>query len=226
MLLHAENISVEGILENISLTIMPGQIVTIIGPNGAGKTTLIKALLDLLPITQGKLWKKNGCRIGYMPQSLEINALMPLRVKDFLKLALPIQDQEEILAPVGIAHLLDKSFHTLSGGEVQRVLLARALLIQPDILVLDEPAQGVDILGQAELYRIITQFRDKLGYGVLLVSHDLHLVMSASDLVICLNHHVCCSGHPDAVRQDLQYQKLFPEDALSPYTHYHDHHHA
>jgi zinc transport system ATP-binding protein len=228
-LLQADNITIKNrhnrILDNVSFTVMPGQILTIIGPNGAGKTTLLKAILGLVPMSSGTLWKKEGLRIGYMPQRLDLNPLLQLSVADFLKLAEPSIDGDaiaSILEEVGAVSLQTRFMAQLSGGELQRVLLASTLLIEPDLMVLDEPAQGVDVVGQAELYRLITAARERRGCSILLVSHDLHLVMSASDHVICLNHHVCCSGHPDTVRQDANYQSLFP---LIPYVHHHDHHH-
>jgi len=236
-LLRADNLSIKyrnhHILDNVSFEVRPQQILTIIGPNGAGKTTLLKAILGLIPSSGGTLWKKEGLRIGYMPQRIDLNPLLQLSVKDFLHLAEPRADLKKlqaVLKEIGVASLLDRFMSQLSGGELQRVLLASTLLIEPDLLVLDEPAQGVDVVGQAELYRLIKAARERRGCSVLLVSHDLHLVMSASDHVICLNHHICCSGNPDAVRQDANYQSLFPQvtpglEGLAPYVHHHDHHH-
>lgn len=215
------------ILEDVSLTLMPGKIMTLIGPNGAGKTTLLKVLLGLTPISRGKLTRKSDLRIGYMPQKLEINPTLPMSVERFLSLATsertskiqPLMDT--CLKEVGAYALKHTQLKVLSGGEMQRVMLARALLIAPDLLVLDEPMQGVDVLGQEELYQLIAQIRDNRGCAVLLVSHDLHLVMAASDEVICLNTHVCCSGHPSKVSADPMYQRLF----VAPYKHKHDHRH-
>lgn len=233
MLLRAENLTIKyrarSVIENVSFQVRSQQILTIIGPNGAGKTTLLKALLGLIPLSAGILWKKEGLRVGYMPQRLDLNPLLQLCVQDFLHLAEPAAETSalrKVMQEVGIEPLEGRFMAQLSGGELQKVLLASTLLIEPDLMILDEPAQGVDVVGQAELYRLITSAREQRGCSILLVSHDLHLVMSASDHVICLNHHVCCSGHPDAVRQDTHYQSLFPEaDGLAPYIHHHDHHH-
>ena len=215
------------ILENVSLTLMPGKIITLIGPNGAGKTTLLKVLLDLIPVTTGKLSRKAGLKIGYMPQKLELNPTLPMTVERLLSLGTsertskiqPLIDR--CLKEVGALGLKHSFLTVLSGGELQRVMLARALLISPDLLVLDEPMQGVDVLGQEELYQLIANIRDKRGCAILLVSHDLHLVMAASDEVVCLNVHVCCSGHPNQVTADPSYRELF----IAPYKHEHDHRH-
>lgn len=215
------------ILEDVSLTLMPGKITTLIGPNGAGKTTLLKVLLGLMPVSAGTLTPKPGLKIGYMPQKLDINPLLPLSVEGLLclnsaKRLSRIQPLiNACLAEVGAGTLKHRRLSVLSGGEMQRVMLARALLAEPDLLVLDEPMQGIDILGQEELYHLIARIRNRRGCGVLLVSHDLHLVMAASDKVICLNTHVCCSGHPDQVTADPAYQGLF----VAPYRHIHDHRH-
>lgn len=218
------------VLHNISLTLMPGQIITLIGPNGAGKTTLVKMLLGLLKPDTGTISRQAGLRVGYMPQKLHLAPTMPLSVKDFLSLAVHarIENREKALQEVGAAHLLQAQVHDLSGGELQRVLLARALIQDPQLLVLDEPVQGVDINGQAELYRLITRIRDAHGCGVLMVSHDLHLVMSATDEVLCLNQHICCHGHPEQVSNDPAYLELFGRrqaETLAVYHHHHNHKH-
>jgi zinc transport system ATP-binding protein len=218
---------VKVILEDVSLSLMPGKIMTLIGPNGAGKTTLLKVMLNLIPVSRGKLIRKSGLKIGYMPQKLDINPTLPMTVERLLSLGTPertskIQSQiDNCLKEVGAFALKHSRLTVLSGGEMQRVMLARALLISPDLLVLDEPMQGVDVLGQEELYQLIAKIRDNRGCSVLLVSHDLHLVMAASDEVVCLNTHVCCSGHPSKVSVDPSYQKLF----VAPYKHDHDHLH-
>jgi zinc transport system ATP-binding protein len=218
------------ILNHVSLQIAAGQIVTLIGPNGAGKTTLVKIALGLLPATQGIVTRAQGLRIGYMPQRLRLETTMPLSVQRFLQLV-PAATAPRIgaaLDEVGAAGLVKSSLQDLSGGEMQRILLARALLRQPQLLVLDEPTQGVDLKGQAELYRLITQIRDRHRCGVLLVSHDLHLVMSATDEVICLNQHVCCHGHPEQVSNDPVYLEMFGKtgaEAVAIYTHHHNHRH-
>lgn len=217
------------LLNDISLTIHAGEIVTLIGPNGAGKTTLVRALLGLLSIAAGEIQRAPHLRIGYVPQRITPNPTLPMSVSRFLRLTGATTAQiHQALTDTGVSDLLQQSLHTVSGGELQRVLLARALLRQPQWLVLDEPAQGVDISGQAELYRLIAQLRDRYQCGVLLVSHDLHLVMAATDTVICLNQHVCCHGHPEHVSQHPEYLQLFGKriaDDIAVYTHHHDHNH-
>jgi len=220
------------VVDAVSLEIFPERIVTIIGPNGSGKTTLVKLLLGLETPDSGEITRKKNLRIGYVPQSLAINRTIPMDVAWFLRLS----DQhaspdalERVALEVGIYNNLYQSIHTLSGGEMQRVLLARALLCQPELLVLDEPAQGVDVTGQAELYALIARISRESRMAVLMVSHDLHLVMSATDHVICLNHHVCCSGHPHSVQGDPAFAYLFGQhvaESLAVYTHNHDHTHA
>jgi zinc transport system ATP-binding protein len=215
------------ILEDVSLNLLPGKIMTLIGPNGAGKTTLLKVLLNLISITKGSLIRKPGLKIGYMPQKLELNPTLPMTVERLLSLGSPLRTSkiqpliDSCLKEVGALALKHTRLTVLSGGEMQRVMLARALLIEPDLLVLDEPMQGVDVLGQEELYQLIAKIRTAHGCAILLVSHDLHLVMAASDEVVCLNTHVCCSGHPDQVTAHPDYQELFD----APYKHEHDHRH-
>ncbi len=216
------------ILEDISLTLKTGQIVSIVGPNGAGKTTLLKILLGLIKPSHGKVSAVPNLRIGYMPQRLQVDPLFPLTVKRFLQLGQIKVQLEQTLAEVGVKEqILDNPLYTLSGGELQRVLLARALLRQPQLLVLDEPAQGVDLLGQGEFYDLIAQIRLRQGCAILLVSHDLNVVMAQTDIVVCLNQHVCCSGHPEKVSKDPAFTALFGHVAqnLAFYTHRHDHHH-
>ena len=217
------------LIRHIDLEVLRRRILTVIGPNGAGKTTLVRLALGLLAPTTGTIQRASGLRIGYMPQRLSLPESMPLRVRRFLALA--DTDAASLLEnarQVGVSHLLDRPMQGLSGGETQRVLLTRALLGDPDLLVLDEPVQGIDVNGQAELYRLIVRLRDERGCAVMMVSHDLHLVMAATDEVLCINQHVCCSGHPDAVSQHPAYLDLFgAADAktLAVYTHHHDHEH-
>lgn len=221
------------ILQRADLTLEPGKIVTLIGPNGAGKTTLVRAVLGLLKIDDGQIEKAPDLRIGYMPQKLHIDASLPLTVARFLALGGKARaDLSETLELTGIDKLIDMPMQSLSGGETQRVLLARALLRDPQLLVLDEPVQGVDVTGQSALYALINEIRNRRQCGVLLVSHDLHLVMATTDTVICLNQHVCCEGHPEQVTNDPAYLALFgdtlgqtnpPQVAI--YTHHHDHQH-
>ena len=219
------------VLDDIDLTVDAGRIVTLIGPNGSGKTTLVRVVLGLLAPTAGEVRRRPGMRIGYVPQQMHMDAVLPLTVRRFLGLAAHKARRDPALAldEVGAAHVLDSPFRTLSGGEMKRVLLAQALLKDPEFLVLDEPGTGVDVGGQGELYALVRSIRDRRRCGVLLVSHDLHLVMAASDMVVCINHHICCTGRPDAVSRHPEYLKLFggdPGDTLGVYTHRHDHHHA
>ena len=219
------------VLQDISAELHRGCITTLIGPNGAGKTTLVRVVLGLLKPSSGTIWQEQDLRIGYMPQHLPLDERMPLTVSGFLRLTRRSTraDIAHWLERLNISHLGEQSVHKLSGGEWQRVLLARALLVKPQLLVLDEPVQGVDVQGQLELYQLIPALRDELGCAVLMVSHDLHLVMSATDEVICLNGHVCCSGHPETVSADPAYLELFGkrlDDGIAYYTHHHDHEHC
>ena len=217
------------ILDGVSLQLHRGEIVTLIGPNGAGKTSLVRILLGLKKASAGSVYTRPGAKIGYVPQKLHIDPVLPLRVRDFLASAGRFKDAHllRVLDEVGMPRLLDCAVQALSGGEFQRVLLARALLHQPDVLVLDEPAQGVDIIGQQALYQTIKRIRDRHSCGVLMVSHDLHLVMASADQVICLNTHICCTGHPDDVSAHPEYLKIFGPamEGLAPYSHHHDHSH-
>lgn len=219
----------QAVLQDVQLSVRSGEIVTLIGPNGAGKTTLVRAVLGLLKTNSGSVWRKPKLRIGYMPQKLHVDATLPLSVLRFLRLVPGVAraQAQAALAEVGAEQVIDSPLQSISGGELQRVLLARALLRKPELLVLDEPVQGVDVAGQAELYCLITQLRDRHGCGVLMVSHDLHLVMSTTDQVVCLNRHVCCSGHPEQVSGDPAFVELFGQDAksLAIYHHRHDHAH-
>jgi len=232
-LIKAESIGLKinqrQILDNISLSIAPGEILTLVGPNGSGKTSLVRVLLGLLNSDQGTLQKKKGLVIGYMPQKLHIDSVLPMSVMRFLKMGIKITEDEifSMANTLGVKSLLDQAVQSVSGGEFQRILLTRALLRKPDLLVLDEPAQGVDINGQQQLYQLISKIRDDYGCGVLMVSHDLHLVMEATDQVLCLNTHICCTGHPEAVSKHPEYLKLFGTslDGMAVYTHNHNHTH-
>jgi len=232
-LIKADNVGLEinqrQILDDISLTISAGEILTLVGPNGSGKTTLVRVLLGLVGIDKGALQKKEGLVIGYMPQKLHIDSVLPMSVMRFLKMGIQATQTEikKMSTNLGVEKLLDQAIQSVSGGEFQRVLLTRALLRKPDLLVLDEPAQGVDINGQQQLYQLISKIRDDYGCGVLMVSHDLHLVMEATDQVLCLNTHICCTGHPEAVSKHPEYLKLFGSslDGMAVYTHNHNHTH-
>lgn len=218
------------VLDHVDLTVTAGEIVTIIGPNGAGKTTLLRVLLGLIKPDSGAVWHKPALRVGYVPQSLKIDETLPLPARRFLTLGgpAPTPRLQAALDEVGAGHILNSPIQAISGGEMRRVLLARALLREPELLVLDEPVQGVDVAGQADLFDLILAIRNKRGCGVLMVSHDLHLVMAATDIVVCLNHHVCCTGRPEAVKADPAYLALFGPKvagALALYAHHHDHTH-
>ncbi len=217
------------VVDRVNLSLHRGDIITIIGPNGAGKTTLIKAILGIQAITSGHIMRSKGLVTGYVPQHLSLEQTLPLTVKRFMLLSgQSLAECESALERTGVSHLLNASVHHLSGGEQQRLLLARALVRKPDLLVLDEPAQGVDINGQAALYDLIRQLRDQLNCGVIMISHDLHLVMAATDKVICLNQHVCCSGHPADVSHDPAFIETFGRpvaESLAVYHHHHNHSH-
>jgi zinc transport system ATP-binding protein len=214
------------VLKAVSLTVRRGEIITLIGPNGAGKSTLVRVVLGLLKPESGSVYRQSGIKIGYMPQRLTIEPTLPLTVSRFLTLggAKKRTAIKQVLEEVGALALLKRPLQNISGGEMQRVLLARALLREPDLLILDEPIQGVDVAGQYELYELISQLRKERGCGILMVSHDLHIVMAATDYVLCLNQKVCCSGHPEIVTQHPAYLELFGSMAardLAIYPHHH-----
>jgi zinc transport system ATP-binding protein len=218
------------ILQGVDIDIAAGEIVTLIGPNGAGKTTLVRVLLGLESPDKGTTVRKPGLVVGYVPQRFELDRAIPINVARFVELGRRAEDEEieRMLADVGAGSIGDRQLSDLSGGELQRVLLARALIRSPDVLVLDEPVRGVDYAGEAELYNLIGKLRSEKGFGVLLVSHDLHVVMAQSDRVVCLNRHVCCSGVPQSVAQHPEYARLFGPQAARAfglYHHSHDHRH-
>lgn len=218
------------LVHDIDLEVRHGEIVTIVGPNGGGKSMLLRVLLGLVRPDAGHVERPQGVRVGYLPQRVEIDPILPLTVARLMTAtARPGRDAVlAALAETEVEDLFDQPVQHLSGGEFQRVLLARALLRRPDLLVLDEPVQGVDYAGEAALYGLIARLRERLGSGVLLVSHDLHMVMAATDRVICLNHHVCCSGTPKDVTQHSEYRRLFGPRAVAAYAvyrHAHDHEH-
>ena len=218
------------LVEDVSLTVEKGKIVTLIGPNGSGKSTTAKIALGIYKNIEGNVEKYTN-KVGYVPQKISIDWTLPLRVYDFMLLTEDISDEaiDEALALTGVTHLKDKNLGNLSGGEFQRVLLARAISKKPELLVLDEPVQGVDFTGEIALYELIKKISEELNCGILLISHDLHTVMSATDHVVCLNGHVCCSGSPIDVAKNKEYKVLFGEQAsqtLSIYEHKHDHVHS
>jgi zinc transport system ATP-binding protein len=234
-LISADHICVrfgaDEVLHDISLKVDPAEIVTILGPNGSGKSTLLRALLGIVPVAEGRIAREAGLRIGYVPQKLTIDRTLPITVRRFLSLPTRVTDQAaaEVLKRVGMKGSGPDQMTTLSGGQQQRVLLARALLNQPQLLMLDEPTQGLDQPGEAAFYRLIEEVRRDTGAAILMISHDLHVVMAASDRVICLNGHICCEGTPRVVSNAPEYRALFglgTQGALALYRHEHDHDHA
>ena len=234
ILVQLENVGVfqnnKWLVEDVSLNVEKGKIVTLIGPNGSGKTTTAKIALGIHKNIKGKV-KKFTDNIGYVPQKISIDWTLPIRVTDFMQLTHNLSENEieNALKLTGVKHLKNNDLRNLSGGEFQRVLIARAISKKPDLLVLDEPVQGVDFKGEIALYELIKTISDKINCGILLISHDLHVVMTATDYVVCLNGHVCCSGSPSSVAKNKEYQKLFGDRAstiLSVYEHRHDHTHS
>lgn len=233
-LVKLENIGVsrsnKWLVRGISLELSKGEILTLVGPNGSGKTTTAKIVLNILKPDEGKVIF-NAKKIAYLPQAISIDWTLPIRVKDFMNLTSKLSEVEviEALNLTGVENLINSDLRNLSGGEFQRVLLARAIARKPDLLVLDEPAQGVDFNGEISLYNLIKKISEQLECGILLISHDIHFVMSATDQVICLNGHICCSGSPNAVIKNPAFVEIFGERAslaLSFYEHQHDHHHG
>ena len=233
-LIQTKNLSLsvagQAILDNINFTISPDEIVTIVGPNGAGKSSFLRALIGVQKITAGQIITKKNLNIGYVPQSLNLNRHLPLTVMRFL--SLPKRQSKsksaEALGKAGVPDIANKQMADLSGGQFQRALLARALIESPDILILDEATAGLDQPGIARFYQLIADVRNQSGCAVLMVSHELNIVMGASDRVICLNQHICCQGTPDLVASNPEYRALFgvsiPSE-LALYTHEHDHNH-
>ena len=233
-LMSLDNVSIE--INNqkkffvISLTVNLNQIITILGPNGAGKSTLVKIILGLIQPTTGTIKRASDLTIGYVPQSINLNPTLPITVKRFMQLNKQLSqiDIHKTLSLVKAEYLINRSMHQLSGGELQRVLLAQALAKRPKLLILDEPTQGVDVNGQVLLYDLIINAKNEFNCGVLMVSHDLHLVMAKTDEVICLNHHICCSGTPASVSNDPEFISLFGQHGASQialYKHHHNHDH-
>tara|TARA_B100000575_G_C23120140_1_gene648070 strand:- start:1134 stop:1856 length:723 start_codon:yes stop_codon:yes gene_type:complete len=218
------------VLKDMNLTLDAGEIVTIVGPNGSGKTTLFKAIIGAIPISKGKIYTKPNLRIGYVPQQLKIDQTLPITVERFLKLAHKNCNRslDKIEALLGSKDLLNIQVNNLSGGQMQRVLLARALINNPEILLLDEATRGLDQPGVASFYRKIENIRNSTNCAILMISHDLHVVMSSSDRVICVNGHICCEGAPESVATSPEYKALFGSDVdgtFALYRHHHDHKH-
>jgi zinc transport system ATP-binding protein len=233
-LLTAQNVSVtygkKNVLDNINLSIERKQIITIVGPNGSGKSTLLKVLLGLIKPSQGRVSRDRNIRIGYLPQRFSVSRSIPISVERFLQLRQHAQpaDISYCLNEVHAAHLRDKQLHHLSGGELQRVMLARALLASPNLLVLDEPAQGLDINGEIALYKLLEKIHLERQCSILLVSHNLHMVFKSSHRIICLYHHICCTGKPTDIVSHPEFNQLFGAEVtqyLSTYQHHHDHQH-
>ena len=218
------------LVKDVSLEVNKGKIVTLIGPNGSGKSTTAKIALGLYKDIEGKVEKFTD-KIGYVPQKISVDWALPIRVIDFMNLTQDLTNTElnDALTLTGMNHMKHNSLNDLSGGEFQRVLIARAIAKKPELLVLDEPVQGVDFTGEIALYKLIKNISESLKCGILLISHNLHVVMSKTDYVLCLNGHVCCSGTPVAVANDKKYKELFGDDVskiLSIYEHKHDHTHS
>ncbi len=236
-LIRADGVSVRlggnAVLEGVDLAIRPGEIVTVVGPNGSGKSTLLRVLIGAVFPTHGSVERGGGLRIGYVPQKLHIDPTLPLTVRRFLNLPRRHRADEirDSLERAGLQAYADASMSDLSGGQFQRALMARALIDKPNLLMLDEASQGLDQTGTADFYRQVEEIRDTLGCAVLMVSHDLHVVMRAADRVICLNHSICCQGHPEAVTAAPEYRALFGTDAdealalfrHDPHKHPHEH---
>jgi len=235
-LLRLDGVSVRApsgrwILRDVSFSVHRGEIVTIIGPNGGGKTTAVRAALGIITPDAGSVWRAPGLRVGYTPQRVRPDLTLPLTVRRFLRLGIAASeaDIDAALERTGARRLAGQQLADLSSGELQRVLLARALLRKPHLLVLDEPVQGVDFAGEAAMYDLIRGVRDETGCGVLMVSHDLHFVMAGTDKVVCINVHVCCAGTPQAVSEHPHYTGLFGTAATrhqAAYAHMHDHEHG
>jgi zinc transport system ATP-binding protein len=218
------------LVRGVDFEVRSGEIVTLIGPNGSGKSTTAKMALGVIPLTEGSASRRPELTIGYVPQKIAIDWTLPLTTARFMHLTGGISKSAaaQAMAATGVTHLAKSEVRNLSGGEFQRVMLARAIARKPDLLVLDEPVQGVDFAGEIALYELIQQIRDELGCGILLISHDLHVVMAATDRVVCLNGHVCCQGSPTDVASSDEYRQLFgarAASALAVYEHNHDHTH-
>ncbi len=234
-LISAHNISLnhqgKKILDDVSFSLNPGEFITLIGPNGAGKSSLIKVLLGLIKQDSGKVKRSKSIRLGYTPQLFTPNPFIPISVVDFLTLNQKVEQSfiDSISETTGVTSLLSLPLKNLSGGELQKVLLTRALMNKPNVLVLDEPAQNLDVDGQMQLYKLIQKIHKTQNCAVLMVSHDLHRVMKESTQVLCLYHHICCQGHPETILKDEQFNDLFADqmtELMATYKHHHEHHHV
>lgn len=234
-LIKADNISIvrkeKAILDNITLSVRSGDFTTIVGPNGAGKSVLLKVLMGLVKADNGHITRLKNLKIGYMPQQLNTNYLLPLSVRGFLRLKKGFAESsfEKIITETGIGDIIDEMLANISSGQLQHVLLARALLGEPEILILDEPAQNLDIMGQLALYELLERVYENYEVSILMVSHDLNLVMASTKQVVCLFHHICCSGVPQQIAQNPEFISLFgtsTQKLVSVYQHKHDHSHA
>jgi zinc transport system ATP-binding protein len=233
-LIAAQNISLnhqgKKILDDVSFSLNPGEFITLIGPNGAGKSSLIKVLLGLIKQDSGKVKRSKSIRLGYTPQLFTPNPFIPISVVDFLTLNQKVEKSfiDATAETTGVTTLLNLPLKDLSGGELQKVLLTRALMNKPNVLILDEPAQNLDVDGQMQLYKLIQEIHQTQNCAVLMVSHDLHRVMKESTQVLCLYHHICCKGHPEAILKDEQFNDLFADqmtELMATYEHHHNHHH-
>jgi zinc transport system ATP-binding protein len=233
-LITAQNISLnhqgKKILDDVSFSLNPGEFITLIGPNGAGKSSLIKVLLGLIKQDSGKIKRSKSIRLGYTPQLFTPNPFIPISVVDFLTLNQKVEKSfiGATAETTGVTSLLNLQLKDLSGGELQKVLLTRALMNKPNVLILDEPAQNLDVDGQMQLYKLIQEIHQTQNCAVLMVSHDLHRVMKESTQVLCLYHHICCKGHPEAILKDEQFNDLFADqmaELMATYEHHHNHHH-
>ena len=233
-LITVQNISLnhqgKKILDDVSFTLNPGEFITLIGPNGAGKSSLIKVLLGLIKQDSGKVKRSKSIRLGYTPQLFTPNPFIPITVVDFLTLNQKVEKLflQKTAETTGVATLLNSALKELSGGELQKVLLTRALMNKPNVLILDEPAQNLDVDGQMQLYQLIQDIHQSQDCAILMVSHDLHRVMKESSQVLCLYHHICCKGHPEAILKDEQFNDLFADqmgELMATYEHHHNHHH-
>ena len=239
-LAHLKNIALklndQQILNNINLELKKGEITTLIGPNGGGKTSIARILIGILKASSGEVFVEKNAKIGYMPQKLEIEKTIPLRVVDFLLLNIQntktfqVKDllAQNIIQKLNIEDILEKSIHQISGGQLQKVLLARTLIFSPNILVLDEPTAYMDIAAGAEFYQIIEEIRKQKNCAILIISHDLHIVMQKTNQVVCINRHICCEGSPESINNHPEYLSLFGKDRIDNitiYSHHHDHKH-